>query len=507
MSDSCQAFRDRLWAVLDATEEPAAASTLVEHLRTCPACRTVFSEAVRVERLMFTAAVVSEAAVSAPTVERTRPSSTSIKRRVTTAVVRRTTKRIRRRPVLSFAPWLAGAAALVLLFVGIALTVGPRAAATPWAVVEEASALTGSDGRALVRDAPLVAGVRLVAGGASALRLRDGTRLWLEAGTRLSLDEGGSLRGGGQAGIRAQLESGAVGVAAKPQDPHAPLVVSTPLAEVVVVGTAFRVAHAASGSEVSVTSGTIELRSAQGVRRIAAGGVARIDAVPEAPLLVASFSAVSVARAAPIDGPLANWPGNWLGKGALLASPPGGAERPFLRQLGQGNGLCFNGRTQRLESALPALDARRGLTLVALFIPIHAGRDQRVVAVTDGSRERFALVRHDLEPGAIAVAVDGSERLRVDIPKGKYWAVAGRWRPDGSVTLNVGAGAGRSAVTGVTPAPLDIVKLMFASSLTGRLLDGDLVAIELHQGVLDDAALSARVRALAADNHHPLTAW
>lgn len=505
MSDPCQAFRDRMWAVLDAAEEPAAAPTLVEHLRSCADCRAVFSAAVRAERLLFTAAVISDATVSGPVSERRRPSSGSTPRRVTTAVVRRaTTKRHRRRPALSLAPWLVGAAALVLLAVGVAMTAGPRMASAPWAVVEEATALTTDDGRALKRDAPLAAGVRLSADAPATLRLRDGSHLWLEAGTRLGLDEGGSLRGGGgKAGILVHLDSGAVGIAAKPQDARAPLVVSTPLAEVVVVGTAFRVAHARSGSEVSVTSGTIELRSAQGVRRVSAGSQARVDAARDAPVLVASFSAVSVARAAPIDGELAGWPGN----GALLARPPGGAERPFLRQLGQGNGLCFNGRTQRLETALPALDARQGLTLVALFIPIHAGRDQRVVAVTDGSRERFALVRHDLEPGVIAVAVDGSERLRVDIPKGKHWAVAGRWRSDGSVTLNAGSGAGRTAASGVTPTPLDIVKLMFAGSLTGRLLDGDLIAIELHQGVLDDAALAARVRALASANHHPLTAW
>ena len=505
MNDPCQPFRDRLWAVLDAAEDPVAAPSLVDHLRSCTACRVAFTAAVRSERLLFTAAVINESrAVDAS--EKRRPSSTSARPRAASSVMRRTTKRSRRRSALSLAPWLAGAAALVLLAVGIALTAAPRAAATPWAVVEEASALTASDGRALVRDAPLTAGVRLSAGGPAAVRLHDGTRLWLESGTRLGLDQGGKLRTGGSAGIMVQLESGAVDVAAKPQDPLTPLVVSTPLAEVVVVGTAFRVAHAAAGSEVSVTTGKVEVRSAHGTRLLGAGGVARIEAAPDAPAapsLIASFSAVSVAKATRIDSELSQWPGN----GALLARPPAGAERPFLRQFGQGNGLCFNGRTQRLETALPALDARRGLTLVALFIPIHAGRDQRVVAVTDGSRERFALLRHDLEPGAIAVAIDGGERLRVDVPKGKHWAVAGRWRPDGSVTLNAGAGAGRSVATGMTPVPLDTVKLMFASSLAGRLLDGDLIGIELYQGVLDDAALAARVRVLAAANHFPLAAW
>lgn len=506
MSDACQPFRDRIWAVLDAAEGPDAAPPLVEHLRSCADCRAAFAAAVRAERLLFTAAATADAGAGDPLADGPaggrRPSSTSIRPRATSSR-RVTTKRHRRRPALSLAPWLAGAAAMVLLAVAIALSAGPRAAPAPCAVVEQAAALTGADGRALSRDAALAAGARLDAAGPATLRLRDGTRLWLEAGTRLGLDEGGGLRGGGRAGILVQLEAGAVGVAAKPQDPQAPLAVRTPLAEVVVVGTAFRVAHAATGSEVGVTSGRVEVRSAQGTRLLAAGGVARIDAAPAAPTLVASFSATSVARATRIDGELSGWPGN----GSLVALPPGGAERPFLRQLGQGNGLCFNGRTQRLEAALPALDARRGLTLLALFIPIHPGRDQRVVAVTDGSRERLALVRHDLEPGAVAVTVDGAERLRVAVPKGKHWAAACRWRPDGSVTLNAGAGAGRSAAAGISPTPLDIVKLMFAGSLTGRLLDGDLIAIELHLGALDDVALSERVRALAAANHFPLTAW
>jgi FecR protein len=504
MSASCQVFRDRMWSMLDAMEEPLAESTLIEHLRACPACRTAFSEAVRAERLLFTAAVVGEAAANnSPTVERTRSSSTSIKRHVTSAVIRRTTKRIRRRPALSFMPWLASAAALVLLIVGITLTAGPRAATIPWAVVEEASALTGSDGRMLMRDQPLAAGVKLVASGPATVRLRDGTRVWLEAGTRLGLDEGGSLRGGGQAGISVHVESGAVGVTAKPQDLHAPLVVSTPLAEVIVVGTAFRVSHnSSSGSELSVSSGSVKLVDADGERMVQAGGHARVDSARPPAKLLARFSASSLVNTVEIDDPIRGWGGT----NGLLAVPPIGLEQPLLRQLDDGYGLCFNGDKRRLDAALPSVDARHGLTLIALFIPINPGREQRVISVMDGNREQLALVRHDLRPGAAAVVIDGQERLLQDITTERHWSVAARWMPDGAVVLNTGVGSGRRA-SAARPPTFAQPHLLFGGSPGGNALEGDLIAVELYAGVLDDAALAARMRALASANHFRLTTW
>jgi hypothetical protein len=196
----------------------------------------------------------------------------------------------------------------------------------------------------------------------------------------------------------------------------------------------------------------------------------------------------------------------WSGSDGLRALPPGGSQQPILRRLDKGHGLCFNGRDQQLATALPPFSGQHGLTLIALMIPINPGRDQRVVALNDGGRERFALVRHDLMPGAIAAAVDGGERVRVEVPQGKFWAVACRWQSDGSVTLNAGAGGGRRAVASA-PSALTAPQLSFGGSPGGHALEGDLIAVELHAGVLDDAALAARVRALASANRFPLTGW
>jgi hypothetical protein len=218
--------------------------------------------------------------------------------------------------------------------------------------------------------------------------------------------------------------------------------------------------------------------------------------------LIASFSASSAVGTAAISKPV---PG-WSSSGTVNARAPSGSQSPILRQLGTGYGLCFNGVDQRLSVAIDAFDSRHGLTLLVLVIPINPGRDQRVVALTDAGHERVALVRSDLEPGAIAAVIDGSERVRLDQPKGKHWSVACRWHGDGSVVLNTSAGVGKR-VAGGAPTALASPQLVFGGSLQGRALEGDIIAVELHAGVLDDGALSARVRALASANHFPITNW
>jgi hypothetical protein len=246
----------------------------------------------------------------------------------------------------------------------------------------------------------------------------------------------------------------------------------------------------------------VKLVDQSGERLVQAGGHARVDAAPPPATLIASFSASSVVGTTTPDKPLTGWSGT----GSLMAQPPAGSQQPILRQLDKGHGLCFNGRDQRLATALDPIAAQHGLTLIALAIPINPGRDQRVVALSDGGRERLALVRHDLNPGSIAVALDSSERVRVDVPRGKHWSVACRWQADGTLALNTAAGPGKRVAAG-GPMKVVVPLLSFGGSSSGRALEGDLIAVELHAGVLDDAALAARVRALAAANRFPLTGW
>lgn len=487
MSAPCVTWGERAGGMLDPEAPPEQAAAFIAHLPGCPGCRAVVDQVIRCERLLSTASVLR-----APQTVPQRRHSTSTIRRVTATVRRR-----KARPV-SFLPWAAGVAALLAIVVLIG--VSGREHTPVFATVENATALM-SAGRGISAGTALKPGAEL-RGGPAQVRLADGTRLWLDADTRVILVQGGTLRGGGRAGVLIRLDDGAVGVSAKPQDPAAPLAVQTPLAESVVVGTAFRVAHDDSGSELTVSSGAVKLVSKDGERVVRAGSHARVETAPPPATLVASFSASSVVGTTEPGKPLNGWSGN----GELVALPPGGLAQPILRQLGKGHGLCFNGRDQRLGTPLTTFATQHGVTLIALLIPISPGRDQRVAALVDGGRERLALVRHDLEPGAIAVVADGSERARLDVPQGKHWSVACRWHGDGSVVLNSAAGAGKRA-SGAAMGTVSAPQLLFGGSVNGKALEGDIIAVELHAGVLDDAALAARVRALAAANRFPMSGW
>lgn len=487
MNTPCATWGERAGGMLDPEVPADQAAAFIAHLPGCPGCRTVVDQVIRCERLLATAAVLS----APQAVPQRRGSSTSTHRRSIVTVRRRKPRTV------SFLPWAAGVAAV--LMVAVVLGISKRDDAPGFATVESANALT-SAGRTLRAGAVLVPGAELH-GGPAQVRLADGTRLWLDADTRLTLAAAGTLRSGGRTGVFIGLGDGAVGISAKPQDPAAPLAVQTPLAETVVVGTAFRVAHDSSGSELTVSSGTVKLVSKDGERLVTAGSHARVEVAPPPATLIASFSASSVVGTTEPGRPLTGW----AGTNALVALPPGGSQQPILRQLGKGYGLCFNGRDQRLATTLPSFAAQHGLTLIALVIPINPGRDQRVVTLSDAGRERLALVRHDLAPGSIAVALDGTERVRVDVPEGRHWSVACRWQ-DGGLVLNTAAGPGkRIAVAG--PTTISAPHLTFGGSPSGRMLEGDLIAIELHAGVLDDAALAARVRALASANRFPLSTW
>ena len=487
MSEPCVTWRDRAGGMLDPEVSAAEAGAFIAHLPGCPGCRAVVEQVIRCERLLHTAAI------------QTAPQQVPERRGSSTSTFRRTTVRRRRVRRVSFLPWLVGAAALLL--VGILVGVSGRSSASAFATVESATTLSAVDGQAVRVGATLTSGAEL-RGGPAQVRLADGTRLWLDSGTRLSLTSNATMRGGGRAGVLVRLDDGAVGVSAKPQDSAAPLVVQTPLAESVVVGTTFRVAHDSSGSELTVSSGTVKLLSKDGERLVTAGSHARVEIAPPSATLIASFSASSAVGTTADGQPL----NGWAGSGNLVAQPPSGSQQPILRPLGKGYGLCFNGRDQRLATTVTPFSAQHGLTLIALVIPINPGRDQRVVALSDGGRERLALVRHDLMPGAIAATIDGSERVRVDVPTGKYWSVACRWQADGGVVLNTGAGVGKHVAV-VVPTAISAPQLTFGGSPSGRALEGDIIAVELHAGVLDDAALAARVRALASANRFPLSGW
>jgi ferric-dicitrate binding protein FerR (iron transport regulator) len=111
------------------------------------------------------------------------------------------------------------------------------------------------------------------------LELPDATRLELNADTQIRLAEDDARRG-----RRLILSAGLLRAEVQPQPPNRPLVVNTPQAEVVVLGTRFRVAAVpATATEVEAEAGTVRLtRLTDGASvDVPAGSAALAAAVPD----------------------------------------------------------------------------------------------------------------------------------------------------------------------------------------------------------------------------------
>ncbi len=112
------------------------------------------------------------------------------------------------------------------------------------------------------------------------LELPDATRLELNADTQIRL-----TYDGGRRGHRLILSAGLLRADVRPQPPDRPLVINTPQAEVVVLGTRFRVAAVpATATEVEAEAGTVRLtRLADGASvDVPAGSAALAAAIPDA---------------------------------------------------------------------------------------------------------------------------------------------------------------------------------------------------------------------------------
>ena len=157
---------------------------------------------------------------------------------------------------------MAAAAALVLVAVGL-LTQRPAAQpATHVAVGGLARITVGTEaGR------NLNAGDEVIATRATTITFTgEATILRLESGARLRMDR--------PDGIALALASGAMTIDAAPQPVDHPLRVTTPHAELRVVGTAFRVA-VDRATDLRVDHGTVAIRSAADEIRVGAGGEAQ----------------------------------------------------------------------------------------------------------------------------------------------------------------------------------------------------------------------------------------
>lgn len=154
-------------------------------------------------------------------------------------------------------PWVAvtvAAIVLVAALVGLRLWQGQQGA-TDQSAITAVATVTEAGAGARLGDQPLVAGSRLAAGaqvhGPCSIALPDGTTL------RLAPD--GHLTVAVNPGVAAHVNGGQLTVEAAKQIPGSPLVVTTPFADVSVLGTRFTISVEDQRSTVQVDHGRVRV--------------------------------------------------------------------------------------------------------------------------------------------------------------------------------------------------------------------------------------------------------
>lgn len=222
----------------DATVRPE----LEAALRASPEARHIWWRAIQIHAGMHGALRARSAAVSG-------------------ARMRRAPPRRNRTSVGFPLRWVVAVAALVMVAVGL-LTWPPAAPPAVQTAVGGLARITVGTG--VGRD--LIAGDEVVATSATTIAFAgEATTVRLESGARLRVDR--------PDGIALVLTSGVVTIDAAPQPVDHPLRVTTPQAELRVIGTAFRVA-VDRATDVRVDHGTVAVRSAGHEVRVSAGGEA-----------------------------------------------------------------------------------------------------------------------------------------------------------------------------------------------------------------------------------------
>lgn len=167
--------------------------------------------------------------------------------------------------------WGAGTAAAVLvaclgLYMGFVLP--EQSVTVRVGQIQGAVQVISSDGtRPAVLGEMLVPGQKVVtAADSSALLVyRDGTAIDMPGDSMLSLEESANK------GKSARLSKGMATARVRPQPPGSPMMISTPMATVEVVGTAFTVAARPDKTELDVEQGKVRLTRASDEASIAVG--------------------------------------------------------------------------------------------------------------------------------------------------------------------------------------------------------------------------------------------
>ena len=255
---------------------------------------------------------------------------------------RRIAQRVRHRPAPLWRWALATAALLALVIGGVGSV--PRLQRIGWVedghvVLRRGGETTGFDSRRLR------AGDTLEALELSRLRFNDGTVLTIDAGTRLELLAGQSLLDG--AAKRLALSTGGLQAEVAKQPAGSPLTITTPEAELTVVGTAFLLARQAETTRLLVSEGRVRMSAAGSMREIAAGGSQHCDRngfSPPAPLRDWPLaSAADIAIPPPPTGPrLRELAGSTLIGSAFFANWYTAADRTIvLREHNAVQAVCY----------------------------------------------------------------------------------------------------------------------------------------------------------------------
>ena len=192
-------------------------------------------------------------------------------------------RHLRLRPVKrAWIPWASAAAALLLMAFGWWWSRPMTDDAPVLARAEATEAQRPDVGRLLIGER-LRPGDRLTTGaGAAHLHYADGTRVVLAPGSIASVLAT-------TAGKRLQLDQGDLTAEVSPQPAGRPLVISTAVAEVTVVGTILKVASTGAETRVDVTAGNVRVDRGPDSLTVPAGSFA--IAAQDAPLLLRTADA------------------------------------------------------------------------------------------------------------------------------------------------------------------------------------------------------------------------
>jgi len=212
------------------------------------AARTVLRSA-REAALLHAACTPVSARTTDAVMHLLRQETTSQRRRVDRAVLRRLPRRRQLRgprPLL----WMAVAAAVVLAVLGLGWAGGWGGDRGPTLAVLRAGEASGSDGRPITAGAELGEGSKLVAISACSVELDDGSRLELDPGSAVALSN--------LDGRRVELSAGRADCSIRPQSGF-PLMVTLPFSQITVLGTRFTTEVRPDADHVELQVGSVRL--------------------------------------------------------------------------------------------------------------------------------------------------------------------------------------------------------------------------------------------------------